>query len=97
MPTHRKTSSWQSTVAGTMSVNCPSTFKSGTTELGETGWWTLQTFAPPQLDSVLRTISGSVIHMPDASIANSLSVPQFLVHDLCNVMLVSVLDQSPTG
>ena len=58
MPAHRKTSSWQSTVAGTISVNCPDVFMSGTAELGESGWWTLQTFAPPRLESVLRMISG---------------------------------------
>ena len=60
MPVHRKTSSWQSTVAGTISVNCPDVFVSGTAELGESGWWTLHTFAPPRLDSVLRVISGRV-------------------------------------
>ena len=46
--------SWQSTVAGIMSVNSPALFRSGTQQLGESGWWTLQKVSPPQVASVLK-------------------------------------------
>lgn len=54
LPNRRKTTSWQSTVAGIMSVNSPALFRSGTQHLGESGWWTLQKVSPPQLTSVLK-------------------------------------------
>ncbi|XP_028412741.1 cysteine-rich protein 2-binding protein-like [Dendronephthya gigantea] len=43
----KKTSSWCSTVAGTLSTNCPKIFKSGQKEFKEGGWWTLQEVLPP--------------------------------------------------
>ena len=43
----KKTSSWCSTVAGTLSINCPKIFKSGQKEFKEGGWWTLQEVLPP--------------------------------------------------
>lgn len=43
----KKTSSWCSTVAGTLSSNCPKIFKSGQKEFKEGGWWTLQEVLPP--------------------------------------------------
>ena len=43
----KKTLSWCSTVAGTLSANCPKIFKSGLKEFKEGGWWTLQEVLPP--------------------------------------------------
>jgi hypothetical protein len=43
----KKTSSWCSTVAGTLSTNCPKIFKNGQKEFKEGGWWTLQEVLPP--------------------------------------------------
>ena len=43
----KKTSSWCSTVAGTLSTNCPKIFRSGQKEFKEGGWWTLQEVLPP--------------------------------------------------
>ena len=54
MPSRRKTGYWQSTVAGTLSVHSPSLFCSGTQQLGESGWWTLQKVSPPRIDSFLK-------------------------------------------
>lgn len=39
--TKKKTSTWHGTVAGTLSANCPQLFRSGTSVLGESGWWAL--------------------------------------------------------
>ena len=63
MPSRHKTSSWQCTVAGILSVNCPSLFCSGTQTLGESGWWSLQQMTPPKLKDVLKSLSG-IEHCP---------------------------------
>lgn len=55
MPNRRKTGSWQSTVAGILSVNSKILFCSGTQKLGESGYWTLQAISPPRIDSFLKT------------------------------------------
>lgn len=59
MPSRHKTSSWQCTVAGTLSVNCPSLFRSGTPVFGENGWWSLQEMRPPKLSDIMKTLSGA--------------------------------------
>lgn len=58
MPCRNKTSSWQCTVAGTLSLNCPAIFCSGTQTLGEAGWWSLQEMTPPKLKDVLKSLTG---------------------------------------
>ncbi|XP_003383135.2 PREDICTED: cysteine-rich protein 2-binding protein-like [Amphimedon queenslandica] len=57
MPSRHKTSSWQCTVAGTLSVNCPSLFRSGTSVFGENGWWSLQEMRPPKLSDIMKTLA----------------------------------------
>lgn len=47
MPGRKKTQSWHSTVAGTLSVHCPTLFLSGFKLFGEHGWWSLASLAPP--------------------------------------------------
>ena len=54
IPNRRKTGFWQSTVAGIISVHSPTLFRSGTQELGESGYWTLQKVSPPRLEAVLK-------------------------------------------
>ncbi|XP_065917170.1 cysteine-rich protein 2-binding protein-like isoform X2 [Dysidea avara] len=48
LPYRKKTGSWQSTVAGVLSQFSPSIFKSGTSLLNESGWWSLQQYQPPE-------------------------------------------------
>ena len=60
MPYRQKTTSWHCTVAGILSVNCPSLFKSGTETLGESGWWSLQSLTPPTLSDVIKAISSEL-------------------------------------
>ncbi|KAK3604494.1 hypothetical protein CHS0354_001174 [Potamilus streckersoni] len=43
----KKTSLWYGTVAGVLSSGCPTTFLSGSQELGESGWWRLAEIKPP--------------------------------------------------
>lgn len=43
----KKTMSWCSTVAGTLSSNCPKIFKNGQKEFKEGGWWSLNEVLPP--------------------------------------------------
>ncbi|XP_048586308.1 cysteine-rich protein 2-binding protein isoform X2 [Nematostella vectensis] len=41
-PYKRRSTSWCSTIAGTLSVGCPRYFKSGQQEFKESGWWSLK-------------------------------------------------------
>ena len=50
IPNRKRTSYWINTMAGIMSTSCPAIFKSGTEELHEPGWWTLQVLKPPDPD-----------------------------------------------
>lgn len=43
----KRTATFRGTVAGALSSGCPLLFRSGTTELGENGWWTLADVKPP--------------------------------------------------
>lgn len=61
LPYKNKTSSWQCTVAGTLSVHCPSLFCSGTKLFGENGWWSLQETKPPKLIDVMKTLGNRVM------------------------------------
>ena len=64
MPMRHKTSSWQCTVAGILSVNCPTYFCSGTQVLGESGWWSLQQKVPLKLKDVSKMLSGKANCLP---------------------------------
>ncbi|XP_022087677.1 cysteine-rich protein 2-binding protein-like [Acanthaster planci] len=44
-----KTQTWHGTVAGVLSVSNKSLFKSGVSEFGEAGWWSLIEMKPPEL------------------------------------------------
>ncbi|XP_038048525.1 cysteine-rich protein 2-binding protein-like [Patiria miniata] len=44
-----KTQTWHGTVAGVLSVSNKSLFKSGASEFGEAGWWSLIEMKPPEL------------------------------------------------
>ncbi len=57
MPMRQKTASWKCTVAGILSVNCPSIFRSGTQILGESGWWSLQKTTPPSWKDVVVALA----------------------------------------
>ncbi|XP_077498944.1 ada2a-containing complex component 2 [Amblyomma americanum] len=43
----KRTATFRGTVAGVLSSGCPLLFRSGSAELGESGWWTLATMKPP--------------------------------------------------
>lgn len=43
----KRTATFRGTVAGVLSSGCPLMFRSGWSELGESGWWTLTTMKPP--------------------------------------------------
>ena len=78
MPYRHKTSSWQCTVAGILSVNCPSLFCSGTQTLGESGWWSLQQMTPPKLKDVLKSLSG-IVHCPVVVLLCGTSLTRILI------------------
>lgn len=46
-PSRKQTATFRGTVAGVLSSGCPLLFRSGSAELGESGWWTLTTMKPP--------------------------------------------------
>lgn len=48
----KKTTTWQGTVAGTLSAGCPKLFISGAAKLKETGWWTLAQPRPPSRQDI---------------------------------------------
>ncbi|XP_075529010.1 ada2a-containing complex component 2 [Dermacentor variabilis] len=43
----KRTATFRGTVAGVLSSGCPLLFRSGSAELGESGWWTLTSMKPP--------------------------------------------------
>ena len=50
LPGKSKPPTWIGTVAGTLSVNSPRTFKSGQVYFNESGWWALQEVTIPKSD-----------------------------------------------
>ncbi|CAI8045821.1 Cysteine-rich protein 2-binding protein, partial [Geodia barretti] len=62
MPQRKRTQSWHSTVAGTLSVHCPSLFQSGAKQLGESGYWTLSSVTPPDFSPAMRTSTRTIRH-----------------------------------
>lgn len=44
------TETWEGTVAGVLSMNSPSIFKSGSEDMKQSGWWGLQDLLPPLFD-----------------------------------------------
>ena len=92
LPNRRKTTSWQSTVAGIMSVNSPALFCSGTQQLGESGWWTLQKVSPPQLASVLK-LATSLTH---SSTIEELHIPTIQPSEVQEQSSQSKISQAQT-
>ena len=50
LPGKSKPPTWIGTIAGTLSVNSPRTFKSGQVYFNESGWWALQEVTIPKAD-----------------------------------------------
>ncbi|XP_076309064.1 ada2a-containing complex component 2 isoform X2 [Tachypleus tridentatus] len=70
--TKKKTSTWHGTVAGTLSAGCPQHFRSGISELGESGWWTLTNSKPPSLQEFLASITVNRTRRSKSSTTKSL-------------------------
>ncbi|XP_022251313.1 cysteine-rich protein 2-binding protein-like, partial [Limulus polyphemus] len=79
--TKKKTSTWHGTVAGTLSAGCPQHFRSGMSELGESGWWTLANPKPPSLQEFLASTTVNKTRRSKSSTTKSLGYileePQF--------------------
>ncbi|KAK0157635.1 hypothetical protein PV328_011347 [Microctonus aethiopoides] len=78
----RKSRNWIGTISGTLSHHSKSTitiFKSGTSELNESGWWRLSTNDPPEILISLHNNSSNLRKKPNVN--HSIIQEQLLSHE----------------